>query len=132
MSEWIEQFAGREFISAPAVCRLAANLAGRMDAPRVIEIIDRMAASVLPGQPDPIGVVMRSWSRQDPGAAQEWLNDNRDSPSYDAATVSFIQIAAIDDPAVRRAWIETLHDEALRTQFMRRFDESQKAAAGGR
>lgn len=132
VTEWIGQYAGREFVSAPALSRLAANLAGRMDAPRVIELIDRMAAPVLPGQPDPIGVVMRSWSRQNPGAAQEWLNDNRDSPSYDAATVSFVQSTAIDDPAVRRAWIETLHDEALRAQLVRQFDEAQKAAAGRR
>ena len=132
VSDWIGQFAGREFVSAPAIYRLASNLAERMDAPRVIELIDRMAAPVLPGQSDPISAVMRSWSRQDPGAAQVWLNDNRDSPSYDAATVSFVQSAAIEDPAVRRAWIDTLHDETLRAQLTHYFDELHKAADGKR
>lgn len=132
VSAWIEQYAGREFVTAPALYRLAEKLAGRMEAPRVIELLDRLPAQAFPWQNDPIGVVMRRWSRQDPGAAQEWLNDHHEAHNYDAAAASFVQSAAIEDPAVRRAWIETLHDEALRAQLMRQFDEAQKAAAGGK
>ena len=132
VTAWIGQFAGREFVSAPALSRLAENLAGRMDAPRVIELMDRMAAPGLPAQTDPVRGVMQRWSRDDPAAAQEWLNGHRDAEHYDAAAFSFIQNAAIADPAVKRAWIETLHDEALRAEAMRQFEPAQKAAAGSR
>ena len=132
LTQWVGQFAGREFVSAPVLCRLAENLTGRMEAPLVMELLDRMAAPVLPGQPDPIRVVMQRWSRQDPGAAQGWLNDHRDAPNYDAAAVAFMQSITIDDPAVKRAWIETLHDEALRAQAMRQFEGVQQTPAGGR
>ena len=132
VTEWIEQFAGREFVHAPALYRVVDNLVGRMEAPGIIDLLDRMSARELPVQTDPIRRVMERWSRDDPGAAQQWLNDHRDAPHYDAAAFSFIQSAAIADPAVQRAWIETLHDEALRVQAMRQFDEAQKAAAGRR
>ena len=132
VTAWIEQFAGREFVSSPALSRVAENLAGHMDASRVMELMDRLAAPGLPAQTDPIRGVMQRWSRDDPGAAQEWLHGHRDAPHYDAAAFSFIQNAGIADPAVQRAWIETLHDEALRAQAMRRFNETQKAAPSGR
>ena len=132
LTQWVEQFAGRDFVSAPALSRLAENLAGRMDAPRVMELLDRMAVPIFRGQPDPVRMVMQRWSRQDAGAAQGWLNDHREAPSYDAAAVAFMQSITIDDPAVKRAWIETLHDDALRAQAMRELDEVQKQAADGR
>lgn len=132
LTQWVGQFAGREFVSAPALSRLMENLSGRMDAPRMMELLDRMAAPVLPGQSDPVRVVMQRWSRKDPEAAQAWLNEHRNAPSYDTATAAFIQNAAIGDPAVKRAWIETLQGEAVRERAMSQFNEAQNAAVDGR
>lgn len=110
VARWVEQFAGRDLINAPAVSRMAAQFAERMAAPKVIELIERMAAPVAPGQPDPISVVMRRWSRQDPKAAQQWLNEHQDSPSYDAAVVAFVQNTPNAEPVVQRAWLDTVRD----------------------
>ena len=129
VAQWAEQFAGRDFINAPAVSRMAAQFVERVAAPKVIELIERMVAPVAPGQADPISVVMRRWSRQNPTVAQQWLNDHQDSPSYDAAVVAFVQNAPNADPAVQRAWLDTVQDENLRTQATRQFDQMHKAAA---
>ncbi len=130
LTQWIEQFAGRDFVSAHALSRLVQRLTERMDAPKIIDLIERMAVPVAPGESDPIYAVMQRWSRQDAGAAQQWLNDHQDSGSYDAAVLSFIGNASIGDPNVKRAWIETLRDETLRAGIRKQFDEAQKLTPG--
>ena len=132
LAQWAEQFAGREFISAQGLSRLANGLEGRMAASGVIELLERMSAPDLPVQSNPVGGVMQRWARQDPSAATQWLNDHTDSPSYDAAVSAFVRSVPEADPAARRAWIETVHDEALRTQLQRQLDEAQNAARNAR
>ena len=131
LAQWAEKFAGREFVSAQALQRLAGGLDGHMAAPGVIELLERMSAPELPVQGNPVGGVMQRWARQDSDAAAQWLNDHTDSPSYAAAVIAFVHSVPEADPAARRAWIETLHDEALRTQLQRQLDEAQKAARSG-
>lgn len=126
LTQWAEQFAGRDFVSAHALSMLVERLSERTDAPKVINLIERMAVPVAPGESDLIYAVMQRWSRQDAGAAQQWLNDHQDSRSYDAAVLSFIRNAPSADPVVQRAWIETLHDETLHAQTRRQFDEAKR------
>ena len=128
LAQWAEQFAGREFVSLQGLYCLANGLQGRMAAPGVIELLERMSTPDSPVLGNPVGAVMQRWAMQDSGAAAQWLNDHTDSPSYDAAVLAFVRSAPEADPAARRAWIETVHDEAMRTQLQRQLDEAQNAA----
>ena len=132
LAQWVEKFAGREFVSGQALQRLAGGLDGRMAAPAVIELIERMAAPDVPGRGDPVGTLMQRWATRDSGAAAQWLNDHADSQSYDTAVIAFVRSVPEADAAARRAWIDTVHDEAVRTRLQRQLDEIEKAARNAR
>ena len=126
--QWMEQFEGRPFVSAPALAVAADSLGSRMETSRVIELLERFAVPVQPGQRNPVGEQVGRWAKADPVAAQQWLNDHGGSPNYDSAVISFVRNAAIADPAVRRAWIETLSDVGLRAEALRSLSDTPSQA----
>jgi hypothetical protein len=86
------------------------------------------AAGRLPAEKlsEPVGFLVRDWTREDYKAAGEWINATADGPVKQAAVRSYAETVAPYDPQTAAQWAESLPAGKDRDQLLRKVRDEWK------
>jgi|GEM_PF-4476672 len=99
--------------------RIASEFTRRDALPQALDWIARFTADQPVAGARSANYMMMQWTRTDPIAAGNWLNQNANSPLYDVAVTAFLNGSPTPlDAETLQAWANTMHEPKNRTNVL--------------
>jgi len=113
-AHWITQMQGQPFVSQETILRTASSMASTANPMDTLAWLQSLSGLDEATESRGMTSIVGTWATRDAEAASLWLDQQTDSPHYDAMAGQFARSIAASAPDTALACVNTIEDEAQR------------------